>query len=530
MELLELIAQLSDPAAYPHPVDAVEVRQTHISVVFLAGEFAYKIKKPVALGFLDFSTLEKRQHFCQEELRLNRRLAPTVYRAVVPICATAKGVKVGGDGEPLEWAVQMERLPEQASLGSRLQRSELDAKVLQQLARTLAVFHVEAESDARTAAFGSFDVVARNARENFTQAAAQVGRTVSQAVYDRLQALTEATLSQLHPLIEQRCRGGIPRDTHGDLRLDHVYLFPERPAPDDLVVIDCIEFSERFRYADPVADMAFLVMDLKFHGRRDLAQTFAASYFLASTDESGTLLLPFYTAYRAIVRAKVEGIESVEKEIPDKERHKARTRAQGHWLLALGELEEPQRKPCLILVAGLPGAGKSTLARGLAEQANGTLIRSDVVRKELTGSAVGATTQTAFGEGIYAPAWTERTYADCLTRAEQLLFEGKRVIVDASFSKEAHRQTFLDLAARFAVPVLLFHCNAPPDLVRSRLEQRHGDASDADWAIHQLAARQWEEFSPATRAVLHPIETSRTQEEVQHEALTVLRQLSLADR
>src|SRR5438034_1293400 len=179
----------------------------------------------------------------------------------------------------------------------------------------------------------------------------------------------------------------MPRDTHGDLHLDHVYLFPEKKPPADLVIIDGIEFNERFRYSDPVADMAFLVMDLRFHGYHDLAQAFADAYFQAAGDEQGRTLLPFYTAYRAAVRGKVEGFELLEKEIPAAERAAALERARAHWLLALGELEQPAQKPCLVLVGGLPGTGKSTLAQGLAQRAGFQVIRSDVVRKQLAGLA-----------------------------------------------------------------------------------------------------------------------------------------------
>src|SRR5262249_55918449 len=192
-----------------------------------------------------------------------------------------------------------------------------------------------------------FAVVARNARENFEQAAAQVGATISRAVFDRLRALTEDALARLRPVIEARAARGVPCDTHGDLHLDHVYLFPDRPPPGDLVVIDCIEFNERFRFADPVADMAFLVMDLAFRGRRDLARAFAAEYFRAAGGAEGRALLPFYTAYRAAVRGKVEGFELTEKEVPQAERAGALARARAHWLLALTELEEPNRRPCL---------------------------------------------------------------------------------------------------------------------------------------------------------------------------------------
>ncbi len=328
--------------------------QTHISVVFLAGAYAYKVKKPVNQGFLDFTTLEKRRHFCHEEVRLNRRLAATVYQGVVPVTRTPTGVSLEGAGEVLEWAVKMERLPEDATLLQRLRRGEVRVEQIEALARKIASFHLEAEGGDHVAAFGQFDVVARNARENFDQVLPQVGVTLSQAVFERLRTLVDNQLTRLRPLIEERARRGVPRDTHGDLHLDHVYLFPERRPPEDVIIIDCIEFNERFRFADPVADMAFLVMDLRFQGRRDLAQVFADTWFQAANDEEGRALLPFYTAYRAAVRGKVEGFRLAEKEIPEAERSAALARARDHWLLALAELEEPGHRPCLVRAGGTP--------------------------------------------------------------------------------------------------------------------------------------------------------------------------------
>ena len=526
MELVTLIEQLSDPAAYPGSVRAVDVRHTHISVVFLTEQDVYKIKKPVNLGFLDFSTLEKRRHYCEEEVRLNRRLAPAVYRGVVPLTRMGGRIQVAGSGEVVEWAVHMERLPEQATLLHRLQGNLISSDLVVSLARKLAQFHAHADSSAAIATHGRFEMVAHNARENFAQVRPHVGTSLSQAVFDRLQARTEAALIQLRPLCEARAARGVPRDTHGDLHLDHVYLFPERQPPDDLVIIDCIEFNERFRYADPMADMAFLVMDLKFHGRGDLARDFAAAYFEASGDTEGRALLPFYTAYRAAIRGKVEGMKATEPEVPPAERAASLTRAKAHWLLALGELEEPRHRPSLVLVAGLPGTGKSTLARSLAEAAGFTVVRSDVVRKELAG-ATSPDTAAAFGEGIYTLAWTTRTYAECLRRVEQALFEGQRVLVDANFAKEQFRREFLAAAARLGVPCLFLHCQADPDIVCERLARRRGDASDADWAVYQQAAAAWEPPSPATRACCQPIDTGRHAGQALAEAQAILRSFDI---
>jgi aminoglycoside phosphotransferase family enzyme len=343
MDLLPLIEALSEPAAYPYPVEAVEVRQTHISAVFLAGPFVYKVKKPVNLDFLDFSTLEKRFHFCEEEVRLNRRLAPKVYLGVVPVVWTAKGLQFEGDGEVIEWAVKMQRLPDEATLLERVRRGEVGIELVEALARRIASFHKGAETNERVAAFGRFDAVAHNILDIFAEAGSQVGTTVSEAIFGRVKSLAEEALARLRPLIEARAARGMPRDCHGDLHLDHIYVFPDRAPPADLVIIDCIEFNERFRFIDPVADMAFVVMDLTYLGRKDLARTFADAYFHAAQDEEGRALLPLFTAYRATVRGLVEGLELAEKEVPEAERSAALERARTHWFLALSELEESER-------------------------------------------------------------------------------------------------------------------------------------------------------------------------------------------
>jgi aminoglycoside phosphotransferase family enzyme/predicted kinase len=524
MDLPQLITALGDPRAYPHAVEKVEVRQTHISVVFLAGPFVYKVKKPVNLGFLDFSSLAKRRHFCAKEVRLNRRLSPHVYLGVVPIVAHAGGVRIEGDGPAIEWAVKMARLPDDATLERRLERGELAAGHFTALARVVAGFHAAAERSAHIASFGRFDVVAGNVRENFKQSEPEIGRTIHPQVHARLCELAEAHLERLGPLIEARAGRGMPCDTHGDLHLDHVYLFPDRTPPEDLAIIDCIEFNERFRFADPVADMSFLAMDLKFHGRSDLARAFADVYFTAAKDSEGRALLPFYIAYRAAVRGKVEGMELRETEVPADEKARALTRARAHWLLALGELEELSRRPCLLLVGGLPGSGKSTLARDLSARAGFTVLNSDRIRKELAGLPAEARGPVS----LYTDAVTESTYAECLRRAEVSLFRGERVIIDASFRQNAFRQRFLHTARRLAVPTLWLECQADPAVCRRRLAGRHGDVSDADWAIYELSAEHWEAPSPDVTAAWQVVDANGSSEQVAETALRGLRECEFA--
>lgn len=503
------------------------MRQTHLSVVFLAGGFAYKLKKPVRFGFVDYGTLERRRHFCEEEVRLNRRLAPKVYLGVVPVGrGPAGGLRFEGEGEPVEWAVKMERLPEERTLRALLRGEEAGAAEVEALGRTVAAFHARAEAGPQVHAFGRFEVVARNALDNFAESAPRVGTTVHPVVFERFRGLTEGALARLEPLIRSRAERGVPRDTHGDLRLDHVYFLPGRPDP---VVVDCIEFNEALRFADPVADASFLAMDLASEGRRDLAAPFVETYFAAREDEEGRVLLPLYVAYRAAVRGKVEGLGLAEKEIPGPQRVGALARSRAHWLLGLGVLEDPPRRPCLVLVGGLPGTGKSTVARALAERAGFEAIRTDVVRKELAGLAPDAPAWAAFGEGIYSTVWTERTYEECRLRAERLLFEGGRVVVDANFREERFRADFLDAAVRCGVPGVLLVCTAPAEEVRRRLATRRGDASDADWGIYLEAARRWEPPGTAALRSLREISTGGEGGAAVDQALEALRERGLLD-
>jgi predicted kinase len=321
----------------------------------------------------------------------------------------------------------------------------------------------------------------------------------------------------------------MPRDCHGDLHLDHVYYFPDQHPPADLVIIDCIEFNERFRFIDPVADMAFPTMDLAFLGRRDLAGTFADAYFRATGDEEGRALLTLYMAYRATVRGLVEGLKLAEKEVPPAEHGAALERARAHWLLALTELEEPGHKPCLLLVAGLPGTGKSTLGWGLAQSAGFSVVRSDVVRKELAGLPSQGQATPNIGEPLYTPQRNARTYAECLRRAEQLLFEGRRVLVDATFREQENRQTFLKAAVKWGVASAILVCQAEPETIRKRLANRQRDPSDADWLVYQQLAAGWEKIETPAGHAVYPISTDGTPEQALQQAMAVLRQSGLLE-
>lgn len=440
-------------------MDAIDIVETHISTVILVGDDVYKIKKRVNLGFVDFTTLASREHFCREEVRLNRRLAPDVYRGVVPIRRA---------GEIEDWAVRMRRLPAEATLESRLRAGRLDARHLDEVARVMAHFHAHAETNAEICAGGSFATVANNCRENFDQ----TGPSCS-PVWERVRHATELALEAARPRIEQRAALGVPRDTHGDLRLGHVYLLTT-----GVTIIDCVEFAPRFRHADPVADTAFLTMELHAEGRPDLAAAFSDAWFSASGDD-GDDLLEFYVAYRSVVRAKVRGMEAAQVGIRPAQRARAALRARGHWLLALARLEPAARRPGLLVLCGLPGTGKSTLAAHLAADHGFHVVRTDVVRQEI-------------GCADYSDASKALVDAATLARVGTLLDDGRRVVVDAGLWTAGRRVPFVAAAHDRMLPRAIVPCEADRDEVRRRLRLRQGDASDADWRVYESAEALWE--------------------------------------
>jgi len=521
--LQRMIQELCRPGAFPEPVGEVRVEQTHISVVFLTGSHAYKIKKGLDLGFLDFTTLEKRKHFCLEEVALNRPRAPGVYLGVVPVTETEEGLVFGGSGEPLEYAVRMRQLPSENTLRSWLARGELSPGMLERVAARIASLHGKADRPPEMARFGAFQVVAFNARENFSQSEPQVGVTVTPEVFERFRTLTEDRLQELEPLMEERSDRGMTRDTHGDLHLDHVYVFPEESPSGDILVVDCIEFNERFRFADPMADIAFLAMDLIYQGREDLKEVLMEAYFDASGDEEGRALLPFYVAYRAAVRGKVEGFAALQEDQPEEDRAHARGRSRAHWMVGLGALELPGKRPCAILVSGLPGTGKTTLGHRLEEEGVGEVLSSDEVRKRLSGLDPHVSARADFEQGLYTPERTEETYAVCLRETRQRVLQGERVMVDATFRKEQHRRMFVDTLVSLGVPVVLLQTRADPVLVRKWMASRREDASDAYWEVHQRMAEEWEDFGDETRHLVVPCDMGLSPEASVAQALEGLR-------
>lgn len=521
----EIVQSLSQVCAFPVSVDDVAVRQTHISVVFLGGELVYKVKKPVKLPFLDFSTVELRHYFCEQEVLINRPWAPDVYLGVVPITRDAGGMRFEGNGPVIDWAVKMQRLPESATLRSRLEDGLLELCELERVARRIAATHEQASRLVADQASEANAEFRRQWKENWVFASKLNVEVIDPHVQERLQTLSDKWIQRHEATLVQRAMDGRIRDVHGDLRLEHVFLFAERTIPSDIVVLDGIEFSPSLRRIDVAADMAFLVMELSFVGRRDFAESFADAYFSESNDITGCSVLPLFAVYRSAVRAKVAAILGAELEISQPVRDKALARSRAHWLWCLSELEEPDKRPALVLVSGLPGTGKSTLSRKLADAAHFEVLRSDVIRKEIFTTA----TSTGNSASIYSADNTQRIYDECWYRARRQLLAGGRVIVDATFQQEANRQKFLQLAIDCGVRAIWLECTAPADVVQRRLAARRGDASDADWSVYELVQKQWELTSDFTKRFHTTISSDEEANTALQSACDVLRAHGLTD-
>ena len=488
MSFPEPIRAMLRPEMYPYRPAAVDLVQTHISYVFLAGDEVYKVKKPVHFSFVDFSTLERRRHFCHEEVRLNRRLAPHVYLGVVAICRAGATYWLGseGDAAAVEYAVRMRRLPADRTLDQLLDRGEVTPPMIDQLARRLADFHRRADAGPHVSANGDVAAIAAVLEDNFTGMRPFHDVTFAAADDDAIQKFSREFLRRQEPLFRCRQAEHRIRDCHGDLHTEHI-CFDGEP-----IIFDCIEFNPKFRYCDTASEIAFLAMDLDYHERPELARHLVSAYAAHADDPELPGLVPFYQCYRAYVRGKVDSLKSAEEEVELAERQRACASAQRHFALAYRYTWA--YRGCLVAIAGLSGTGKSAVAGALGARTGFVHINSDVVRKRLAGLGAEARLSAAYEGGLYSPEHSQRTYAAMLAEAAQHLGAGRGVILDATFQRCADRDVARALARKHAVPLLLVECRCREDELRRRLEARQSrrGASDADWNVYLEQRRRYE--------------------------------------
>jgi|AP12_2_1047962.scaffolds.fasta_scaffold04670_2 uncharacterized protein len=490
--IARLIDALSRPVVYPHPVDRVEVLQTHISYVLLAGDYAYKIKKPVNLGFLDFSTLDARRQCCEEELRLNRRTAADIYLTTVRITGTVAAPVLDGDGPAIEYAVKMRRFAQENLLNSMAKRGECTPALVDALARKIAAFHATVAIAGKESPFGTVDRVMAPPRANFDHIENLIGDSSDVPQLERLRSWTDREGKRLAPVFAERRHDGFVRECHGDLHLGNIALIGSDPTP-----FDCIEFNADLRWIDVMNEVAFLVMDLADHRLPGLAIRCLNAYCEATGDYAGLAVLRFYMVYRAMVRAKIACIRVQQPGCASEAKAAIEAEYRGYFHLA--ERLAHRGTTALVLTHGLSGSGKTTVAGVLAERFGAIRIRSDVERKRLFGLEASARTSSAVGSGIYGPEATRRTYARLGDLARSMIAAGWPVIVDATFLREAERTSFRDLARELAVPVVIVSCTAPDAELRARILAREQARSDASEAGLEVLARQRDSSEPASR-------------------------------
>jgi aminoglycoside phosphotransferase family enzyme/predicted kinase len=497
----DLLSALQDPAAFPHPVRDLQVIETHISWVLLTGEFAYKIKKPVRLGFLDFSTLELRRHYCEEELRINRRTAPELYLGVVPIGRSRGGVRVGAE-PALEYAVHMRQFAHGERLDRCLQAGQLQASDMRELATTLARFHRGLPARDLDDREIEVERVVRPARNNFVHLEPQ---SFGDAAQQRLAVIEAWTLQQaqdLAPLFVQRARQGAVRECHGDLHLENLLLREGR-----YIAFDALEFSENLRWIDVANDIAFLVMDLLARGRPDLGYPVLDAWLEDSGDYDSLAVMRFYLVYRSMVRAVVAAIRAGQRD--GRPEDSARPAASRYVELAADTVDTPP--PRLYLMHGLSGSGKTWLSERLVARLPALRVRSDVVRKRLPDLAAGQRETGRLGEGLYADEVTERTYGALARHCETGLRAGFDMIADATFLHRQQRERFYEMAARLGVDATVLACRAPENVLRARIQQRGAgrrDASDADLAVLEHQLRHSEAPGPQEPARVLDVDTA----------------------
>ncbi|HEY8453773.1 MAG: AAA family ATPase [Micromonosporaceae bacterium] len=475
-----------------------DVRETHTAVVFAVGDRVYKLKKPVDLGFLDFTTREKRLAACRREVELNRRIAPDVYLGVADV--------IGPDGAPADHLVVMRRMPAHRRLATLVRQGVPVEADLRHLARMVATLHAASPRAPEISAQGSAPAVLGRWQDSFAQVRPFRGGVLDDELVGEIERLTVDFLTGRGPLFEERIATGRIVDGHGDLLADDVFCLDEGPR-----VLDCIEFDDRLRWLDGLDDAAFLAMDLERLGAPHLAERFLNWYVEFAADPAPTSLRHHYVAYRAFVRAKVACLRHAQSGDPSAARDAATHAALTARHLRAGEV-------VLILVGGLPGTGKSTLAGRLADRLGAVLLRSDRLRKELSGMAPETSAAAPYGEGIYSPEWTERTYRELLARAERLLGHGESVIIDASWTRDVHRRAAAETAARTHSRLVQLRCEAAPEVVAARLRDRARDVSDAD---ERIAAAMAAHADPWPQA--HTIRTDRTPDRSVAEAAALAR-------
>ena len=487
--VLNTLKSLLKPEAYPEPTHSVELLQTHVSWIFLTDTHAFKVKKPVNFGFLNFSTIDRRRFYCNEEVRLNRRLCPNIYEGVVEMRESSGGATFCGNGPVIDYAVKMKRLPAERMLDKLVDNNQISGEEMQDVARIIANFHHSAPTSPAIAEFGLLDRIMFNWQENFEQMIAFEESTLPAADREQIKSWVSSFATENADLFKRRVDEGYIRECDGDIHLENICLTGATAC-----IFDCIEFNERFRYCDTAADVAFLLMDLDFHGRPDLADKVITTYIETSGDTAMTSLIDFYKLYRAFIRGKVESLRLSDSGIDRQEQELAKAKAIRYFRLARGYVERSRLQPTLFITCGLMGCGKSTLTDQLSFELGIAGFASDTVRKQMAGIATATPVADVYGEGLYTSQANDATYAELYRLAGVELAAGCSVIIDASFKHKEDRSRFAALAKHYTAAFIVLHVTCNELENRRRLVERTASGRSASDGRAELLESQQQEF------------------------------------
>jgi len=497
-----LIASLDNPLAFDHAVKYIRLIETHISWIILTGNYAYKIKKPVDFGFLDFSTLEKRRYYCEEELRLNRRFAPEIYLQLVEIRGSESAPRLQGNGEAIEYAIKMLEFPQQCLLSSHATRGDLKPRLIDDIAATVSAAHANSDRADQADDFGTATVAAQWSAENMDQIRNAIPREFLPDSYFQLEYWYQEN-NALLANIDARKREGFVRECHGDLHLGNMALIDGR-----VTLFDCIEFNPELRWIDTISEAAFVAMDLNARGFPGYCWRFLNRYLESSSDYAGIKLLRYYFIYRALVRAKVEALR-VEQEAYDNEIYRAHIKPALDYIELAGRWSSSHRAG-LVIMHGLSGSGKSTIAAQLVEKLGAIQIRSDVIRKELFDFKADDQTGSALDEGIYSDEATALTYRRMREIAATIISADFTVIADATFLLESQRKVLLELETDPVCSKLIIDCEVPTAELRKRIVERENDPSEANLEVLERQLRSQQPISEAEKKLARIVTIGRT--------------------
>lgn len=516
MQYQALIEHMLKPETYAHDTRDIHLVETHCAWVMLTGDFVYKVKKPVDFGFLDYSTLEKRQYFCAEEVRLNKRFAPDIYLDVVTITGTPDRPEIGGRGEVLDYAVRMRQFPENGLLSDLLQNNRLQASHIDQLVQCIALFHERAARAQATDPFGDPSDIHHWVMENYQQIQPLLRPDDDHSRVEKVRAWSEDEYRRLVPLLNERKTGGSVRECHGDLHLGNITLIDGQATP-----FDCIEFNPQLRWIDVICEVAFLLMDLDGCGKIDLGRRFLNGYLQYTGDYKGLRVLRYYLVYRSMVRAKVAMLRR--RQLTETEAAFSQVTDEYLKYLHLAESYMSDRPVNLVITRGLSGSGKSTIARQLAEAQGFIQLRSDVERKRLAGLDSGDSSRSGTGEGLYSADRTSMTYQYLGDLAKTVLESGYSVIADATFLMREYRDHFRRLADTLDAPFLILEYEAKIQELERRITSRvasQSDASEATLDVLNAQIASQEALTAGEEQFVLRIDTGRMTIEGISEAMT----------